>query len=229
MRLRPHEPVAGVPARKARDLFRYFRDGIRVEGVADRLGLSEEDAAGVVRNLLEQGFVEQSDRPTFEEGGYELTNKAHAVANVKFLKPLPRARAAKLVKEAIARCREANLNGDFTHFVKRLHVFGSYNSDVPDLGDVDLVIQIEPRPGIGNFTRASLERAKALGKWPPRYVDELMFGRREVLRFVKGRSPYMTNHQQTELESGGAAARAVLIFEADPAGVREANKTYGEP
>jgi predicted transcriptional regulator len=52
-----------------RDLFRYFRDGIRVEGVADRLRLSEEEAADVLKNLLEQGFVEQSGSPAFEEAG----------------------------------------------------------------------------------------------------------------------------------------------------------------
>jgi hypothetical protein len=41
MRPRPDETVAGVSARKARDLFRYFRDGIHVKGVADRLRLSK--------------------------------------------------------------------------------------------------------------------------------------------------------------------------------------------
>ena len=150
-------------------------------------------------------------------------------AIVKFLKPLFRARAEKLVKEAIARCREANLNRDFTHYVKRLHVFGSYNSDSPDLGDIDLVIKIEPRPGIGNFVSASSERMKALGKQPHSLADEALFGWREVIRFVKGRSPYLTNHLETELETGGAAAGAVVLFEADPAEVREANKTYGQP
>ena len=58
MRLRPDELVAGVPARKARELFRYFHDGIRIEGIADRLRLSKEDAAEVLTNLIEQGFVE---------------------------------------------------------------------------------------------------------------------------------------------------------------------------
>lgn len=226
MRLKPNEPVAGVPARKARDLFRYFRDGIRIEGIANRLRLSEDDAAEVLRNLREEGFVETSDHDPIEDGWYKLTNKAHAVANVKFLKPLSRARAEKLVKEAIARCREANLNGDFTHYVKRLHVFGSYNSNSPDLGDIDLVIGTEPRPGIGNFVLASSERMKTLGKNPHSLVEEAVFGWREVIRFVKGRSLYFTYHLETELESGGAAAGAVVLFEADPAEVREANKTY---
>jgi predicted nucleotidyltransferase len=226
MRLRPDELVAGVPARKARDLFRHFHDGIRLEGIADRLRLPEEDAAEVLKNLLEQGFIEPSDNDSLEKGWYDLTAKARAVRNAKFLKPLPRARAEKLVEEAIARCRAANLNGDFTHYVKRLHVFGSYNCDSPDVGDVDLVIEIVPRPGIGNFVGASLERAKALGKRPHSYVDEVMFGWREVLLFVKGRSPYMTFHQENELESDGAAAGAVVLFEADPAEVRESRKTY---
>lgn len=229
MRLRPDEPVAGLPAHKVRDLFRYFGNGIRVEGIAHRLGLSREDAAEVLKLLLEHGLVEPSGDDPFKEGWYELTIKAGAVANAKFLRPLPRVRAEKLVKETIARCSEANLNGDFTHYVKGLHVFGSYNSESPDLGDVDLVIEIAPRPGIGNVALASSARTKALGKQPRNYGDEIMFGQHEVLRFVKGRSPYMSTHNPTELESGGAAAGAVVLFEADPAGVREANKSYGEP
>lgn len=69
MRLRPNEPVAGVPARRARDLFRYFRDGIRVEGVADRLGLSEEDAADVLRNFLSRALSNRVTAPRSKKAG----------------------------------------------------------------------------------------------------------------------------------------------------------------
>jgi hypothetical protein len=70
-----------------------------------------------------------------------------------------------------------------------------------------------PRPGIGSVARASSERVRALGTRVRNYGEELLFGKREVQRFVKGRSRYMTNRAETELESGGAAADAVLLFE----------------
>lgn len=132
--------------------------------------------------------------------------------------------AEKMMSEIVSRCRFVNQNGDLTHYVKRLHVFGSFNTCSNDLGDVDLVIETERRPGIGSVVAASLARLKLSGRSARSYAEELFFGEREVWRLVKAGSRYISIHSTSELDD--AAANAVVLFEADPGSVRTANKTY---
>jgi hypothetical protein len=44
MRLKPDGLIAGLPAKKIRELFRFYSQGIRAEGIADRLDISQRDA-----------------------------------------------------------------------------------------------------------------------------------------------------------------------------------------
>jgi predicted nucleotidyltransferase len=214
MRLTPNELVAGVPARQLRDLFRYCHTSVSLELIAERLCVPKPKAAEVLKNLIAEGLVEDGDK-----GGHDLTTKAGAVANARFLKPIPRARADELVKELVARCREANANSAFTHYVRRMHVFGSYNRDTPDLGDVDIIIETAKRPGIGSVIEASEERARVAGRDMSRW-DNRYYGQSEVKRFVKGSSRYLATHSLDDLEMEGVK----VLFEADPADVRHATR-----
>lgn len=112
---------------------------------------------------------------------------------------MSRANADRLLAEMIERCKQVNQNGDFVFYVRRLHVFGSYNSDTPDLGDLDVVIETESRPGIGDHVLASRARLMELGKRAANFFQTITFGQSEVLTFVKGRSPYVSIHSPKQL------------------------------
>jgi hypothetical protein len=110
--------------------------------------------------------------------------------------------------------RRAEREGATRLLRRQLHVFGSHLSDSPDLGDLDLVVEVEQRPGVNSIVEASKARFQASGRTARSYPEELMYGRTEVMRFVKGRSPYLSLHDRNELTEGGATA-AKVVFEAD--------------
>jgi hypothetical protein len=210
LRLKSDDLIAGVPARQLRDLLSFYHTGLRVEGVAHRLKIEQGRAAEIIQALVDEEFLEPAD----SMGWHGQTAKGAAVQNARFIKPMPRARAEALLTETIERCRAANDNEDFVFYVAKLHVFGSHLSDSPDLGDLDLVVEVEQRPGVNSIVEASKARFQASGRTARSYPEELMYGRREVMRFVKGRSPYLSLHDRNELTEGGATA-AKVVFEAD--------------
>jgi hypothetical protein len=170
------------------------------------------------------GFIEPSKDDPFDAGWYSLRIKAGAISNTKFIKPIPREKAKEILSEIISRCVEVNQNEDLTHYVKRLNVFGSFNTDSKDLGDIDIVIETERRPGIGSIVNTSLARLRLSGRYPRSYAEELFYGEHEVLRLVKARSPNISLHNSLELED--VASNAVVFFEADPSTVRRASRSY---
>ncbi len=106
-----------------------------------------------------------------------------------------------------------NARDEFVYEVAEVRVFGSYlEPHQPLLGDVDLVVKLAPRGGLSHqeATKLSLARAAASGRQFSNYLQQLCFGRHEVLRQLKARNPHLSIHSPDDVEQIGAESRVVF-------------------
>jgi hypothetical protein len=159
-------------------------------------------AQALIDQLLKDGMVERredSDRPT-----YKTTRKNNALALTDFVPRMNRAKAEKLLSGVLERVAAINTRADLLHWVTEVRVFGSYLTDIDDLGDLDLAIKLERRPVEEGrryaWIEACLEMARRSGKTFGSYLDELTYPETLVRRLIKNRSPYISLHGTDELD-----------------------------
>lgn len=99
-------------------------------------------------------------------------------------------------------------------YKRRVQGFGSFLTDVPRLGDVDVAVQLDTKlPNDGHRVeryRAHCRQAALDGRRFPSYRDRLGWPEREVLLHLKSRSRGLSLHRMSDLESLGTAS--VLLY-----------------
>jgi hypothetical protein len=134
------------------------------------------------------------------------------LANAHFTKRFSRATAARFCTASIIRAAEVNAESALPTFVGEIKVFGSWLSEKPDLGDVDLAVGLQRRYQGKDFTRLNLllaDRDEFRGSWPRRlcYSDTLAYRR------IKGRDGRISIHTMDEIKI--LSAKTQRIFLAD--------------
>jgi len=209
MRLERGSFVCGVPVRALRDFIRRFRHGFVRSHVMARLGLNENEAIVLLQKLMDEGYIEPGEDP----GDYALLPLGNALGHAKFLKPISRFRAEEIVRQLVERIEAVNANAELTYFVSEVIAFGSYaDPEARDVADIDIVMDLSPRPPISNVTQANLARSKQSDRSPRSFLDELFFGKYEVIRLVKTRVAYISVHEAEDLE---LAKFTKALFQAD--------------
>src|SRR5271157_4294927 len=74
---------------------------------------------------------------------FQTTLKGNQLKNVKFTRRISRVRAEEIVNAFLQRCAEVNKSDYYLCTVQKVVAFGSYVSESPDLGDIDLVISLK--------------------------------------------------------------------------------------
>lgn len=105
--------------------------------IARNLSCEPGAAARLLAELISRGYVDGSSLTTTPNGG--------GLANDKNLPRISRSEADEIVGTLIAAARAANERLGANIFVESLDVFGSYVSDKPMLGDIDVVAIITDR------------------------------------------------------------------------------------
>jgi len=210
MRLDRSERIAGQPVKKVRDFLRYLDSGdMHPDGIARRFGL--RDATALVTELVKRGLLAPYER---RPGRYVQGPAALQFAAAKFLKPLNREKADKIVREFLERVDAANQKSDFLWSVEKVHVFGSYiNPAKDDFADIDLAILLKPRDeGMSRrqFDELEDQRAVESGRQFRNPLEKVLFPRQEVRRFLKVRNPYISLHDFDELERLGV--ESMVLF-----------------
>lgn len=203
MRLDKTETIRGVRMMVVRDLLRGMGPGSVSAGfVKDRTG------ADIVDALVARGWL----KPKYSRNGtqyYSSTVAGDAVGNAHFVKPLPRARADRLAAEMLRRADAINADADLIYRIKTIRAFGSYITDSPDVGDIDLEVELEYKREKGDRpNEVNRARARASGKTMS-YWDEGRYGEREVKLLLKGRSPYLSFHVGGQIELIGCDSRVL--------------------
>jgi len=218
MRIDRSEKIAGLDILKIRNAIR--KQGHNTFGVVDfanALKVQRRKAAAIITELRARGWLETAEED-HRPNHFQTTIAGNAFAAANAIKPIPRAKAEKLLGMFLKRVEELNARDEFTHCVHEVAVFGSYNGNNPDVGDIDLAIDLRRRRIDGrDFVKYSQQRAIESGRNFRSFFEMLVYAEQECWRFLKARSPYISLHPISDVKSTGAQAR-VIYKASDKAG-----------
>jgi hypothetical protein len=199
--------IGGMPIKQVRDVLRRLRGGHRGDFIGTRQQIAERAGRDITDALVADGLLEpyasSSDAEKDEEeriisrryssgGPYFCISRAGLqLTSANMLKRIDRARANRYVAELLDRADSINANPDLLYRVAKLWTFGSYITGAADLGDIDLVVELEYKKEKGDLRAANLARVKARGR-DERWNDEWEFGRKEVRGLLKARCSYLS-------------------------------------
>jgi predicted nucleotidyltransferase len=194
MRIKPDEVVAGFPARKIRKLLRQSVDSLSARDATRVLQIETKRAIQLLERLEQDGFLERNPilPNSDDEQSWKRTVRGGALANALFSKPVSRRLAEKSLSEFLDRVQLINSKSRFLYRVWKVVVFGSFLSDAPIVGDLDLAVDLRQKEKDGRkHTALALTRANEAagsGKQFRNYAEALSFAEQEVIMFLKARS-----------------------------------------
>lgn len=193
MRIKPDEVVVGIPARQVRHLLRQSVDSLSARHAMKILEIEEGKAIEVLERLEHSGFLKRNPAPkSDQERSWRRTVKGGALANALFSNPVSRQSAEKAMSEFLDRVQQVNCDSWFLYRVQKVVVFGSFLSDSPVIGDLDLAVDLYPKEKDSRkhskLIRARAEEAVNSGRSFRSYVEALQFAEQEVIMFLKARS-----------------------------------------
>ena len=197
MRIAAEVVIAGQEARRLRVLFRYIGDfDFRPELVAERLDLTLSKARRLIARLVEENWIQEAE---LRDGPvYRLAENGRSLALASFAPLLKRSTAQRKIDELLERVRTANRDSYYLYRVARVLLFGSMLGDSERVGDVDLVVELEPKTeDRGRREAEELARIRAAIKSGRRFsniLEQLHWPRYEVLLFLKSRSRGLSLH-----------------------------------
>lgn len=204
--------LAGIPIIKIRDFLR--RHGVQstftILMIADYFGVSAKLAVNILKELVALGYVEISHS---EE--YTCTVKGNALAQVKFVKRMNRAKADRVFNDFMNRVYEVNNNDSFIYRVSKLILFGSYlNPDAEDYGDIDIAYKLDRK--IDDYEEFEEQNQRIInnavhnGKTFSSFFEEWTYSRDIVLHYLKNRSPYISLHLPEDIDYLSAPHRQIF-------------------
>jgi hypothetical protein len=220
MRVDRADRIGGQPIKAVRDFLpRLGASSWSTDRIAEHFAIDQTAGAALIAELVQRKLLEQAEpwpgdpRPFYRQGA-----AAPRLAAARFLKPIDRERATRLLDEFLQRVNAVDANDDLVFEVAEVRIFGSYlDPNRSELGDLDLVVTLTPRGGRSHeeATRWSLAKAVASERRFSNYVEQLSFARDEVLRQLKARKPYLSIHSPEDVDRIGVESRVVFRKQAD--------------
>jgi hypothetical protein len=157
------------------------------------------EAKRVLAALVTDGYLEPHE-PTdqHDKSKYQTSVKGRQLAAANLTPRFDRAKADNEVAALVARANEINTRDELVFFVHKITAFGSYLTDSNDLGDIDLVVEVEPRRE-QKHTDESHYRADNSGKTLD-FLASLYYGQREVLQLLRARKPRLSFNRNSTLK-----------------------------
>lgn len=183
MKLNPDKLIAGQSPRKLREFCRgcYYN-------LFGRAAVSGFFGKDITSRLLKARIIKPS---TEVDGYFVLAALGSRLANHSFKPRIKRATAERLVAAMLVRAETINADPDLLCWVHAIYAFGSFIKDTPDLGDVDLIVDLARRPlpeGMRDYSEWCRARATICGKDDYAFFD---WGATEVRRRLKAKSGYL--------------------------------------
>lgn len=221
MRVTKDQVICGLPAPDARKLMRHYGNQQPAATAAYLLGIGEKQAAKVLTEFEEQGFLRHID--IGHEPGevwWETTVQGGALAQASFGKPIKRATAEHHLAGVLERVHQFNADPAKLMTITQLTVFGSYLDPAVDaLGDLDLAIICAYRDSGDAFNQQVLDYAHASGRHFGSFIDLITWPTREMLMILKNRSPAI-NITTEDISKFTDRSRIVYRVDDDPAAIK---------
>lgn len=180
MRIMKGQLIAGLPALKVRDFFRYERGIINEVSIGHWLTISKTKRLALLEKLSSEGYLRRK-----KNGIYEFTDLGRRLGCASGAPPLSRPKAEAMLEDLKKRIEHVNSDAAFTWYVRRIVVFGSFlDPSRQQLGDLDVAVEILRKPGLtGEDDKALTLRDERNGKkfkgeeryyWPGRKVEAFL-------------------------------------------------------
>jgi hypothetical protein len=190
----------GQSLRKVRDFLSWGHP----QECFNRISVASHFGADITDDLIAHGLIEPYQRRGERQDLFQVSLLGGRLANVRLMPRIDRAKAQGIVDAFLERARQVNARAELSYRVPKVHAFGSFITDAPDLGDIDLAFKLESKQAEieqagGGWIAALLARAEASGKRLS-YVRKVGYGEIEVRRLLKGRNRYLSFHSFDEIE-----------------------------
>jgi len=165
--------------------------------------------------LAAGGFLEPSPR---SPGEWLLTDKGLSLRAKKLLRRIDRDRAEAILAKAVEAARAFNADPAPNWRITQMYLFGSLATTAPTVGDVDVMVMVEPRyPWDEAFHERERKRLAILR---PSHRSIIHSTRHEAFRRISKRSPYLSiadGNQLIKQRREGEPFRLVYELESAPA------------
>jgi hypothetical protein len=204
MRITPNQQLFNFPADEIRRLMRACGTNCLSDRfVALTLNIPRKEATSLLNALKRHGFIAEVTLGNWapevlsavhKNGGklYELTIKGHALRMATARKPIKRKTAERLVAQFLGRVEQVNKDPDLLYWIDEVIAFGSYITEAPNLGDIDLGVRYSRRTRDETLWitlyKRSLDMAQASGRHLATVIDKVGWPQREIEMRLRNRS-----------------------------------------
>ncbi len=182
MRLDRKQLISGLPVKIVRDFLRRD-DQFSLASICERLGLSETEAHELIKHLKSMELIETHTPYKADGLFWRRTIKGNAFCGAKFLKPIPREKALKIVNSLLERVEEVNKDNSFELAVTYVGLFGSLSKGIEEVGDIDLIINLQLKQKDKNYS-----------------FHDFKLHNLKAIQFIKNRNPYINIGTESESE-----------------------------
>ena len=202
--------ICDVPIIKIRDFLKVFHNSnlSLVNYISHHFNLTLENSEIFLKELINEGYIEMT-----ESKNYNCTVKGNALANTRFFKRLNKEKADRAFEAFMERVKVINEDNSYAYKVKRLVLFGSYlTKNQKDFGDIDIAYELEKRlkdtKDHQELEQRIIKEAKEEGKVFRSFLDEILYPKNLVLKFLKRR--YISLHSMEEIEELSASHKQIF-------------------
>jgi hypothetical protein len=214
------QTLLGHNAVGLRDFLIYVGVGsIPPQKKLDRVGVStDKEYDNLVQLLVDNGYLEVEVKVfgKKEYTTYEATDKGRELCRAKCMKRMTRDKANEVYEGILSRVAEVNNNPYYLYKITNFVVFGSFITDKETLGDIDISYELEFKGSDGEGKNGfnaeqTANRKRAREKNCIDFFASLSYGRHEVEKAIKNRSPKIHIIPFIHLEGMGCTTKTVKL------------------
>jgi hypothetical protein len=200
MNLSRNDVIAGYPAAKVRNLLRHLGSTIsggHIEYAAHVLQMDGDSTNALLKQLTDEGYLELSQ--IGKEKVWLNTIRGNALAQAKFMKPIPRDKATRILEDFLTRVTTVNNDPYYLIGVAKVEIFGSYISKAKSVNDIDLVVHYQWKGDLSQDERVRLSQvrcrqAQGKGRRFRNIVEEVTWPTQEVKLYIRAKEPRLSLH-----------------------------------
>lgn len=145
MQINKDDLIAGYSVLEIRKIMKKARDlKWNSDLVEELLDITPTKAKRLLKELQVQNYIEKVEIKG-DIQYWKNTLKGNQLALASASQPIKRQTAGKLLEDFIRRIYELNSSTHYLYYVRRALLFGSYLTDKERLGDIDIIVEIEPK------------------------------------------------------------------------------------
>jgi hypothetical protein len=216
MRITQADLIAGRPILQVRKLMRSMSLDVGPETAQRIFSIEEAEALALMEALEAGGYVQPYELARSGSRRWQLTQKGKVLAAASTAPPIHRRTADRLLREFMERVEQVREDSELMFAVGRVIVFGSYLTPKDRLGDLDVALDLRPRPSQEDqfdWAARRIDQAVEQGRRFDNLADRYTWPEVEVLRLLRARSRALSIQQLQNLDEVFEGVPHVVLYE----------------